>query len=252
MPARTYLAAPRPKPPVVDPPAPPQPPRPPVQREPRFLDVPRQQSPPSASLPPTLRDIASRLPKDGRQYRYENLVTWAHEATHGVNAEIKNSYREQHGYPPVNGFYCLEGRGVVLDELRTTLRQVAQSVPASLRGSKYHYLIESQDAWNAQPLFIFDEWVAYYNGAVVARELGRDDDVPFPVELGAYALCVVRTAYSDDAAVRAFVRWHWRRSLELGRGDPRAQHFLETLKTASDAGSLRTFCHEYLGPDWLP
>lgn len=162
----------------------------------------------SASLPPTLADIESRMPVN-HDYRHADLETWAHETTHGLHARLRG-YRGTH-----NACYCLGGRYVVLPEPRITLAQVAAAVPVKRRGSRFrNYLVSQQRWWNRQPLYIFDEWFAYYNDALVARELGRKPQ-DGAWEFTYYAEAVALTAGFRNLPLWRLFLWQVDRVAEL-------------------------------------
>lgn len=114
-----------------------------------------------------LDDLERHLPAR-HPYRSTDKMHYAHEATHGVNAGIRNS----HG-PRDNAAYLLGDRAWVMPEPSTTLSAVAGAVPRSLRGGGYNlYLQRQQRYWNDQPLYILDEWSAYRNGTLMGDEAG--------------------------------------------------------------------------------
>lgn len=184
---------------------------------PEFYPVPqlRQVSP---SLPPTLRDVESRMPS-GHQYRHADMATWVHETTHGLNALIRNEYRAKNGYPKINAFYCLNGHAVILPEPETTIRRVSEVVPMFARGRLYqNYLVSQQRWWNDRPLYLADEWVSYYNDALVSRELGKTPH-PGSLEFAAYCLYVAQLAGFTNVPVWKFVLWQWKRVQEIFGSD---------------------------------
>lgn len=117
-----------------------------------------------------LGDIESHLPK-GHQYSDTNKMTWAHESTHGINANIRNRYFKN-TKDNFNGLYVLQDRSLVLKEPNVTISDVAKEIPDDLRGPSYRlYLNEQALAWGDRPLYLMDEWVAYTNGAEAGKEL---------------------------------------------------------------------------------
>ena len=226
----------------------------PSYRQPDFIEVPAV-SKPDLRLVETLADIRSHI-SDGGYYNDTDLVTAAHETTHGINSNIRNShYRGS----KENGFYCLGGRGVLLPEPRTTIQRVARSVPPSLRGSVYRlYLVEQASGWGDRPLYLMDEWVSYTHGSMVRRELGlvrRDETVQYMMEFDVYVLEMLRCAKEDDPGydmepLVAFVRWNLLRSMDVYKGEEGASRVLSLLRDSSDAESLRRFARETLGSEW--
>lgn len=123
--------------------------------------VPRVSSPPAA-FPPTLRDIASRLPLDTAA-REPDLITYSHEGAHFL-------CKGRDGY---HGIYVGDGIRIYIPmpPLQTAL--VFQAVPAAKRGTIYEtYLRQGMtDYWATRPLMILDEWNAYLHGCRARREI---------------------------------------------------------------------------------
>jgi hypothetical protein len=146
-----------------------------------------------ATLPDTLRDVLAHLPEgDAANARDRNspedFVTWCHEGTHFVNSRLST--------PKTRGFYTLYGEGWSLPMTnRTTLADVAQAIPEELRGRTFKtYLVDSRGDWNAYPLYLMDEWIAYQHGSMVRQELGwakRKETEDFMAELAIYSSYMV-------------------------------------------------------------
>jgi hypothetical protein len=147
----------------------------------RWVDV---QPVRTVALTGTAGDIQSQLPA-GHRYSDPDVVTTAHETTHGINARIRNSFRAK------NGFYVLNQRGFICPSPRFTLRQLAQRIPKDKRGKVLYplYMVQAQRYWNDTPLYCLDECVAYLNGSIVGVELGRKE----------------RSLYSFDCALELWV-----------------------------------------------
>ena len=160
-------------------------------------------------LPPTLKDVASHYAKPHR-WEGPDQATWAHEVTHLINADIRNQYRAKHGYDRINAFYCLENRAAVLDEPKITLGEVAERIAPDRRGRLYDlYLVRAQQWWNNQPLYVFDEWIAYYNDARVSVERGEQPHGGY-LEFIEYA-----AAIPGDYRIRKFFDWQEARCRKL-------------------------------------
>ena len=118
------------------------------------------------------------------------LPTYAHEATHGLNACIRNQYG---GTGTVNAFYLLNGKAVVLREPNVRKARVGGLIPAIFRTlgvtKRFIMYVLGQGSWDDIPLYIFDEWVAYTNGAREAISLLKQKKgVGAEVQLGGGAL----------------------------------------------------------------
>jgi hypothetical protein len=167
-----------------------------------------------------LADVESRLPPEmGTRYRDRDHVTWCHETTHGVHAALRNRY----GLP---AFYPGGGRCALVEAPALTLGEVAAVVPQRFRGTRYNtYLVSQRRDWDRDPLYVWDEWVAYDNGASTAVEegvrpgAGMSDDAVACLELSTYALGVAAAARRKGVQVsgqfREFLAWELRRSADL-------------------------------------
>jgi hypothetical protein len=122
------------------------------------------------SLGGTLGDVDCQL-QEGHPYKDADRVTWTHEATHGVNARLRNEHRAD------IGLYYLNCRGFVIPASpRFTLADLANEIPTEKRGRLYQlYLKDQQRWWNDSPLYVLDELTAYTYGAKAGFELGLTD-----------------------------------------------------------------------------
>lgn len=218
-----------------------------------------------------LGDIESHMPNN-HIYVANNKVTWAHETTHGINSVLRNKHskidtifktatetRPVYGGGSVNAFYVLKDRYIVLKEPDIKISDVANKIPQSLRGRSYDlYLITQQKDWNDYPLYIFDEWSAYTNGAACHLDLkidDRSDSILSMFNFNIYSICVAMTVKEqdknyDDKELKAFLRWNIERSFEYLNNDSLSKEYLEKIKKSDDAQKFRTFCVNYFGPKW--
>ena len=125
------------------------------------------------------------------------------------------------------------------------------------------------------PLYVFDEWNAYVNGAAVAVGLEADglwtrgwrDAVMGPLEFTVYAIATVKAVadgdpayFAADTQLRAFTAWNIRRAMALfEQGRAMADFAWQTqddyaaaLRTGTGAGveALRQFARDTWGPTW--
>jgi len=220
-----------------------------------------------------LTDIDSRMP-DRHIYRDNDRVTWGHETSHGIASRLRMA---QDGFRAGNGttvkttagldvfkstgrenaFYVLLGRSIRLTEPDVTLADVARAVPRSLRGRIYNlYLVQQQRDWNDTPLYVFDEWVAYTNGADVRYDegiAGRDEAVDHMVEMMAYGLTLA--TMTDDPKLEDFARWQALRAVQLfgiaeDYDSDRGAATIHAMRTAADAERWRAEVREALGDEW--
>jgi len=132
-------------------------------------------------------DVMSHCEKPSKgNGRYTDV----HETSHFISSDLRrgklgDSFSNHNLTVGYNGFYILNGQGVLIKEPSITIKEVAQYVPPKLRGSRYKlYLIDQQKHWNKEPLYILDEWNAYVLGGMCAiddynskRKLERTDAV---------------------------------------------------------------------------
>jgi hypothetical protein len=167
-----------------------------------------------------LADVESHLPPEmGMRYRDRDRITWCHETTHGIHAALRNRYR-------LPAFYPGGGKCALIEAPAITLGEVAAAVPERFRGTRYNtYLVSQRRDWDREPLYVWDEWVAYNNGTTTGIEegarpsTGASDDAVACIELSGYALAVAAAARRRGAPVseqfREFLAWELRRSLDL-------------------------------------
>ena len=178
-----------------------------------------------ARLGVKLSDIESHLPA-GHIYRDSDLVTWAHETTHGIHSRIRNQYARGHA----NGFYVLANRGITFTEPRCRKSAAARFIPAAWRDSTYGLYVAGQSAWDGEPLYVFDEWVAYTNGTEVGLELAerglwrggqRSETTENMLEFCVFAGAVIWAvherdpSYAELAKLTQFTAWNVERCLRL-------------------------------------
>lgn len=201
----------------------------PPSAEPQWVDVPSLRASTYRGAGSLLIDIDSRLDSHGigqLEGRGFDADTYGHEGVHMVQAWVRN---KQGGR--VNAFYVGNGKAAILREPRTTIQRAASFVPAHLRGGRFNlYLVQQTTGWNAQPLYLLDEWNAYVMGCAVALSQAKEglayskgtDSAVGQIEFIPYVLAVYIAASEDDPAYvagpdgeqfRRFVRWNVQRAL---------------------------------------
>jgi hypothetical protein len=206
-----------------------------------------------------------------RPFTSADRDTNAHETTHGINADIRNSHPDS---TKVNGFYVMNGKGVVIYEPKMKKSAIIPFVPKSLQGFRYPTYVTGQRAWDDRPLYIFDEWVAYVNGASVNVQdvkIGKHDGkwsdaVSGPLEFSVYGVAVAMAVEKHDPEYwktnkqfKNFVYWHLKRSYDVfmsGRNlkefkYDKQEKYLEALRTSPDAKEMREFITKHFGGIWL-
>jgi len=214
----------------------------------------------SERLGDVLGDVESRMPR-GHIYTDSDQITWTHETTHGLHSR----WRQYFNKPCL---YVLKGRLCVLTHPNIRLSDVAAQVSPSLRGNGYQYLVQQQRYWNNEPLYVFDEWVAYTNGVAAILDLEekgllrRSDrsyghDLEKMVQFMNYSLVVTQLG-GEDEKLTSFVQWHCERVrallLKAEKSkviDPSiSKETLRRLRQSPDAATLRDFCRSHFGEKW--
>ncbi len=262
-----------------DPPNPPDPPDDPSDPPDDPPDDPSDPGPPGA-LPPdlecldhqalnsrnvtgsALRDIVRHLPNDQVDYYCDpDLVTCAHEVSHGIHAYLRNY--ENPNNEPSNAFYLLHDRACFVVEPGIWKHEVVPYVPSALREFRFGTYVSGQSAWDDTPLYLWDEWNAYVNGGEAAISLYDEGlwndgwrDQSGVIEFVAYGLAVGLAVEELDASYfagndqfKAMLAYFTRRSLDLHRRFAAIDDFqfatsdalYQTLRTGSAGAPLRQF-----------
>lgn len=178
-----------------------------------------------------LSDVESMLPA-GHPYKDNDRITWSHEGVHGINGRIKN---ELCG-PTQEGIYILQGKAATLPSPRIKLSNVANAVPRELRGDIYQlYLVDQQRYWNDRPLYVFNEWSAYYAGSLYREQhkiKQRGESCRFMMEAMLYSLCCIKAAeYPKN--LRRFTIWLASSTISLYKASENLEgnkHYWDKLK----------------------
>jgi hypothetical protein len=237
-----------------------------------WMTWPSQQSLSDPTWGAALTDIANHLPASyGNQYWDSDPETAGHETTHGINAELRNNHNDTGGR--ANAFYVLHDKAALVIEPDIRKSDVAAYVPASLRGPRYATYVTGQTAWDDTPLYLWDEWDAYVNGAEVAIDQeqhglwtqGWTDAVMGPLEFCAYALAegmAVKakdpTYFAQNTQFREVMAWQLRRAMDRFRTGRTMTDFTydqqdaywTAMKTSADAAALRQFARDTYGASW--
>jgi hypothetical protein len=218
-----------------------------------------------------LTDIANHLPASyGTTYDDPDVVTFGHETSHGIHAHLRN-YQNNTG-KKANAFYVLGDQAAVVVEPNISKSAMQPYVPSSLRDFRYSTYVSGAQAWDDTPLYIWDEWNAYVNGAEVGVNRVLEDkwnegwrDQSGNLEFVVYALCLAHavseldpTYFHDYAQFREFLMWNTERAMalfdqhqampEFQSDDVAAYH--QTLKQSPDAEELRQFVRATFGAPW--
>jgi hypothetical protein len=242
----------------------------------KWIRYPSQNEESNARWGDFLTDVARHLPTQyGRRYYSDDRITHAHETTHGINSHLSNHPDEiasgTRPRGPGYGFYVGKDQAVILFGPRLKLSQVAEVIPASLRGSRYQlYCIEQQKYFEDRPLYLFDEWVAYTNGASAGVELTekkqldmpRNDALVAPLEFSIYSLGLAAAIQKHDPdylrqnpQFREFLAHELRRATAIYRRGMKLDQFRweqklgENLLAQDDSRELREIVPQLFGED---
>lgn len=222
---------------------------------------------------PTLTDIMQHKPARERGI-WPDPASTGHEVTHAITFEL---YLVASRTRAATGFYVLGGRAAMIDQPQGLRKsQIAGLLPPSLRKSRYGLYMAGQPGWDARPLYVWDEWNAYINGATVAVEryqtglephktFASNDNVFAVLEFTVYALALIHAAQQYDPQyltrepqAREFFAWNARRAMALvarGRDLPPFKWgelaVLETaLRSAPEVEPLRASARSVFGAAW--
>lgn len=156
-------------------------------------------------------DIKNRLENKTQYDKYINLSTRLHEQCHKVNNQLTNSKRKSTMNYTLFGFYCLNNLEFYLDSPKTTMQKTAFSIPLELRGSFYQsYLINYDKGWEAEPIYIIEEWVAYSNEVEgCPLDILDKNAILATLELAIYSIPLLE--FSDQKLIE-FYKWNVERT----------------------------------------
>jgi len=257
-------------------PAEPEPkPKPPQQKEviPIFVEVPasRQSESGSGSVYGDVISHSQEPPFGDAHGRATN----SHETGHGIHSYLRNKYTREMG-KKVNGFYCLEGRGCIIEEPNIRKSDANKFVPEKLRSYRWTTYMTGQMAWDDTPLYIYDEWTAYVLGGktnVDDVQKGRykgewTDGVSGCLGFSIYATAICMAVKEKDPAYwesntqfKNFTIWMLKESHKTYMIGYRMNEFkwdkqdvlLNNLVTAPEGEPIRRFMRDHLEGDkhWL-
>jgi hypothetical protein len=229
--------------------------------------------------------------RDGRQFAnlYDDIVghnrqgfkeygsrnSTAHETNHLVEADIRNHYYSiwYKTNPKTNpvGFYVGRDRALALENPKFRMQHVAEAIPAKLRFGRYNlYMIQQRTQFEAQPLYIWNEWNCYVNGFgvdVADAEAGRTrqetDDVNSVTEFTMYAMYVGMVCeqldpeyFKANPDFKAFLVWNSVRGQDYVRRSKNYKHLQwsykdlgPVFKESPEAEPIRGFMEKSLDMD---
>lgn len=204
-----------------------------------------------------------------------NRSTNAHESTHMINSDIRNSIPQiSDGFTNmINAFYIGNGKYVKCTEPPILKEDVISYVPPELRFNRYKLYIIGQREWNDRPLYILDEFVSYINGGKVSVEnvllnkndTGWTDGVSGCLEFSIYtiSLCMAindkSNYWKENAEFRSFISYLLDSACETYNKGKDMEEFkwdkqdklLESFKDENNK-KMKDFMAEYsVGLNWL-
>jgi len=246
-------------------------PTPPIKTEivPIFVEVPQFRTPTEQSVYGDVLSHSQEAPFGDASGRATN----AHETGHGIHSYLRNKYSSE-TKKKVNGFYGLQGRGIIIEEPNIRKSQINSFVPQSLRSYRYSTYLAGQQAWDDTPLYIYDEWAAYVLGGkcnVDDVQNGRyrgewTDGVSGCLDFSIYAIALSMAVKEQDPAYwesnkqfRDYTIWNLREAYKTYMLGHRMDKFkwdkqdalLKEFLTNTDAEEMRKFVKENLDGVWL-
>lgn len=238
----------------------------------RCRDWAEQHTASGSSWGAVLTDIVRHLPRSyGDTYYDADHVTYGHETSHGIHAHIRN-YLNDTG-ARANGFYLPGGRACLVREPSIRKSDAATYIPTTLRWSRYSTYVSGARDWDDTPLYLWDEWNAYVNGAEVGLDryraglwrTGWRGTVDGVIEFVVYGVAIAMAAEARDPGwltrepnALAFLAHELDRSMtafRAGQTIPVMQWaeqdaYYERLRTSSDAAAMRDWIRGHFGAEW--
>lgn len=156
--------------------------------KPEYFDIPQIRTP---NVKTTYGQVMSRTPNVVIE---RNRSTTVHEATHYINSSLRSkAIRNKELKGKYNGFYIANRGGIYILEPPFSKELVANYVPKSIQGRVFTTYIVGATDWNDRPMYIVDEWSAFYNGGLVAVEdyfSGKHDGEKFSAVSGLLELSI--------------------------------------------------------------
>lgn len=218
-----------------------------------------------------LTDIVNHLPWSfGNQYRHPNdLNIWAHETSHGISSHISNTLNTSGR--DIYYFYLGKDKAAGIKQPKIKISQIANLVPEKLQKGRFNlYFVKQREGFEDDPIYLYDEWVAYCNGAECGIELhpkklylpNKTDEVWGVLEFTVYAGYTLIAQKKHDPnynnkQLLEFTAWNMERAMKLYHEGYQYEVFnwdehkyLEFLRNDSAASEFRTFIIDTYGTDW--
>lgn len=162
-------------------------------------------------------------------YRDPDCVTWAHELTHGVNSDLRNST------PPGDAFFYVYNSKAfrVLVPRNATMVQVKLRLPYTGTAFQTYFSTLALAHWNDDITYFMDEWCAYLNGCMCGLEqhvMGRTvESFDSANQLGLYS--ILATKHLNQKDINDFIKFQMDRTEVIRSALPNYnQQYYNTLK----------------------
>lgn len=200
-----------------------------------------------------IKELESHMPPN-HVYRDNNLQTWAHETTHGLNAEIALRFRMY----DKRCYYVFNNQYVILPKCQLSLQGIKYKIPPDiLQDTRHLNFYFNNNTWdNAE--YVLEEWNAYIAGSMLCNEMkiAEDHEILCMLEFNMYALHVA--LYENNPDILSFIKYNTVRTRSIflesnsAKGKQFWDRFLQHRMYANLRTSIKTkfgndFCNAYLG-----
>lgn len=199
-----------------------------------------------------LNELESHMPTN-HDYRSDNVVTWAHETTHGLNSHIALRFRTYER----RCYYVFNNRYVILPPCKLSLQGIKYKIPPEiLQDTRHLNFYFDNNTWdNAE--YVLEEWNAYIAGSMMVNESnGNDHEILNMLIFNMYALHLA--LYEDNPEILAFIKYNTvrTRSIFLESNSAVGGEFWNRVLTSPMYTNLRSnikakfgeeFCYSYMG-----
>lgn len=193
-------------------------------------------------------DIRNRLILKNKYDKFTRLGTRIHEQCHGLNNLLTNNRRRLVKNYNISGFYLLNDKEIYLNNPNTTMSRVAQKIPIILRGKFYRTYFQVYDrAWEKEPLYTVEEWVAYSNELESCDSINEieESSILGAHEFAFYAISLLENADQDYID---FYKWNVER---INRYSTIESDKHKLLLHHQDVKKFKDILVKTYGADWV-
>ncbi|WP_372371097.1 hypothetical protein [Candidatus Uabimicrobium sp. HlEnr_7] len=235
------------------------------QRKPLFEHFPPQKTVNNPKWGEKLQDIKNH--EVFYENNFKDLVTTAHEATHDISIFFRMN-EQQHYFRKINAFYVFDNKVAIIENPPIALEKVYNFIPKELKGKLFDNYFPNA-GYQDNPLYIWEEWTAYVNGAEVGTDLvenelwnqGKRDTLLATLEFLVYSAALVIATqelaplyYQTYPNFEEFFAWNAKRTWRVYKKTQKLspfdndlhRNYLKILKTSTQAKKLRLFLQNYV------